>query len=374
MVKNRFSESLKKLNKDVKKEVGLNFQTFIKYENRIFFYSGHFGSTLGMKAVIQNQYGPPEFLEIGEIQKPEPKANEVLIKVMATTVNRTDCGILLARPFISRFYIGLFKPSSPIPGTDFAGQIEAIGSEVTKFSVGDRVWGFNDTGLKSQAQYMVLNECEAIFDIPEGFSYEQAASSAEGAHYANNFINKINIQKGEKVLVNGATGSIGSASVQLLKHLEVQVTAVSHSDNYDLVKSLGADKVINFDQQDFTKKEGGYHYIFDAVGKSTFAKCRPLLLPGGIYTSSELGPHAQNLYFALSTPITGKLFGWQEGKKVIFPIPFDIKASLSLMKRLMEQGKFKPLIDRKYPMEAIREAYSYVLSGQKVGNVVITYQ
>ena len=327
-----------------------------------------------MKAVIQNRYGPPEFLQIGEVQKPEPKANEVLIRVLATTVNRTDCGILLARPFVARFFTGLFKPNSPIPGTDFSGQVEVIGSEVSRFCVGDRVWGFNDSGLKSQAQYMVLKDSEAIFGIPEGFSYEQAAASAEGAHYAYNFINKINIQKGEKVLVNGATGAIGSAAVQLLKHMEVHVTAVGHSDNYDLVKFLGADKVINFDQQDFTKDEGGYHYVFDAVGKSTFSKCRHLLLPGGKYISSELGPYAQNLFLALSTPITGKFFGWQEGKKVIFPIPYDIKASLSLVKMLMEQGKFKPLIDRTYPMEAIREAYSYVLSGQKIGSVVISYQ
>jgi NADPH:quinone reductase-like Zn-dependent oxidoreductase len=273
----------------------------------------------------------------------------------------------------SPVFTGLFKPSSPVPGTDFSGQIEAIGSEVSRLKVGDRVWGFNDTGLKSQAQYMVLKDSEAIFDIPEGFSYEQAASSAEGAHYANNFINKIDIKKGEKVLVNGATGAIGSAAVQMLKHLEAQVTAVSHSDSYDLVKSLGAEKVINFDQQDFTRDKGRYHYVFDAVGKSTFAKCRPLLLPGGIYISSELGPNAQNLFLALSTPITGNKFGWKEGKRVKFPIPFDIKASLSLVKRQMEQGKFKPLIDRTYPMESIREAYTYVLSGQKKGNVVITY-
>lgn len=327
-----------------------------------------------MKAVIQNQYGPPENLQLCEIQKPEPKANEVLIKVMATTVNRTDCAILLARPFVSRFFTGLFKPNSPVPGTDFSGQVEAIGSEVSSIKVGDRVWGFNDTGLKSQAQYLVLKDKEAIFIIPEGFSYEQAAASAEGAHYAFNFINKINIQKGEKVLVNGATGAIGSAAVQLLKHMEVHVTAVGHSDNYDLVRSLGADKVINFDEQDFTKDGAGYHYVFDAVGKSTFSQCRPLLLPGGIYASSELGPNAQNLFLALSTPITGKKLGWQDGKRVIFPIPFNIKASLSLVKSLMEQGKFNPLIDRKFPMEAIREAYSYVMSGQKIGNVVISYQ
>ncbi len=268
-----------------------------------------------MKAVIQNRYGPPEFLQIGEIQKPEPKTNEVLIRVMASTVNRTDCGILLAKPFVARFFTGLLKPSSSVPGTDFSGQIEAIGSEVTKFSLGDRVWGFNDSGLKSQAQYMVLKDSEAIFIIPAGFSYEQAASSAEGAHYANNFINKIDIQKGEKVLVNGATGAIGSAAVQLLKQLDVQVTAVSHSDHYDLVNAMGADRVINFDQ-DFTKDEGRYQYVFDAVGKSTFAKCRPLLLPAGYIYFFRIGTKCSKSLFGTFHPNYGQkvwLAGRQKG-------------------------------------------------------------
>ncbi len=318
-----------------------------------------------MKAATRSQYGPPEVLSIQEIEKPIPKDNEVLIKVYATTVNRTDCAILLAKPFIMRFVTGMIRPSSPIPGTDFAGKVEATGKAVTSFKIGDHVWGFNDNGLSSHAEYMTLAADQAISTIPEGFSFPQAAASVEGAHYAYNCINKVKLNAGQKVLVNGATGAIGSSAVQFLKYLDVYVTAVCNTKNIDLMKSLGADRIIDYTKEDFTKDVDKYHFIFDMVGKSTFAKCKPLLLPGGIYISSELGPWSQNPLLALITPLLG-------GKKVIFPIPSNIKRSMSFIKSLIEKGKFKPVIDRTYPLAQIQEAYAFVLTGQKTGNVVIT--
>ncbi|MFN7120172.1 MAG: NAD(P)-dependent alcohol dehydrogenase [Saprospiraceae bacterium] len=287
-----------------------------------------------------------------------------MIKVYATTVNRTDCAIVTGKPFIMRFFTGLFKPTSPTPGTDFAGMIEAVGKDVTDFKVGDRVWGFDDNGLGSQAEYMTLAADKAIITIPDHITYEQAAASAEAAHYAYNFINKVNIKAGDKVMLNGATGAIGSAALQMLKNMGVTVTATCRGQHIELVKSLGTDRVINYETEDFTKDSERYHFVFDAVGKSTFSKCKPLLHPGGVYISSELGPGAQNPLLALITPLLG-------GKKVIFPIPLDIKRSLHFIKKLLEEGKFTPLIEKCYPLEQIAEAYQYVMRGQKVGNVVI---
>jgi NADPH:quinone reductase-like Zn-dependent oxidoreductase len=239
---------------------------------------------------------------------------------------------------------------------------------VSSLKAGDKVFGFDDDGSGSQAQYLTTHEDNAV-TMPEGISYEQAAVSSEGAHYAYNFINKVNLEKGQAVLVNGATGAIGSAAVQLLRYFEINVTAVCATKNIALVKSLGAEKVIDYTREDFTKDDKKYDCVFDAVGKSSFFKCRKLLKPGGIYISSDLGYMAQNLYLPLITPLIKRLL---ENKKTIFPMPVDIHASLLLVKKLIEQGKFKAVIDREFPLERIVEAYKYVETGQKTGNVVIT--
>ncbi|MCP4134092.1 MAG: NAD(P)-dependent alcohol dehydrogenase [bacterium] len=317
-----------------------------------------------MKASVYRKYGPPDVLEIQEVEKPAPKDNEVLIKVHAATVNRSDCAMLWAKPFFMRFATGLFKPKNPILGTDFAGIIEAVGKDATLFNIGDKVFGFDDGGISSHAQYMTLAENNALTTMPDNIKYEEAAASIEGAHYAYNFINKVELKEGQKVLVNGATGAIGSAIVQLLKHFGIAAAAVCESKNADLVKSLGANKVIDYTKEDFTQSGEKYDFVFDTVGKSTFGKCKPLLVPGGIYISSELGPMAQNIFYSLFTPIFG-------GKKVIFPLPTDRPGTLRLIKKLTEEGKFKPLIDRTYSLEEIAEAFSYVEKGQKIGNVVI---
>ncbi len=324
-----------------------------------------------MKAIVYQKYGSPDVLELKEVEKPTAKDDEVLIKIHATTVNRTDCATLRAKPFFARFFTGIFKPNKPIPGTEFAGKIEEIGKNVSSFKVGDKVFGFDDSGSGSHAQYMTILEDKALTTIPSNITYEQAAASTEGAHYAYNFIKKVNLKSGQKFLVNGATGAIGSAAVQLLKYFGAYVTAVCNTKNIELVKSLGADKVIDYTKEDFTKDNQKYNFIFDAVGKSSFAKCKPLLQPGGVYISSDLGYMAQNVFLPLITPIIKPMIG---NKKTVFTIPTDIRGSILLIKKLIEQGKFKAVIDRRYPLEQIVEAYRYVEKGQKTGNVVITVE
>ncbi|MEP6846047.1 MAG: NAD(P)-dependent alcohol dehydrogenase, partial [Panacibacter sp.] len=254
----------------------------------------------------------------------------------------------------------LFKPTLMTTGTDFAGKLEAIGKNVSRFKVGEKVWGFKGFSIGSHAEYISISEDSPVINMPENFTYEQAAASAEGAFYALDAVNMMKPTAGQKALVNGATGAIGSAMVQFLKFYGVFVTAVCAGENAELVKSLGADKIINFEKEDFTKDNEQYDVVFDAVGKSTFGKCKPLLKEKGIYTSSE-----PNIIQVLTTSLRG-------GKKVRFRPPKNIKASLAFIKDLIEKGKFKPVIDRKYPIDKIAEAYTYVASGQKIGNVIIT--
>lgn len=320
-----------------------------------------------MKAIIYEKYGPPSVLQITKKDKPIPSDHELLIRVHATTVNRTDLAMLLAKPFIMRFFTGLMKPRKKILGTDFAGTIEAVGKNVTTFKVGDEVFGLEADGLSSHAQYMTLSENKAISLKPANISFEEAAASLEGVHYAYNFINKVPSVSGKNVLVNGATGAIGSAMVQLLKYFGAHVTAVCNTKNIDLIKSLGVDEIIDYTSTDFTQTNQKYNYVFDAVGKSTFGKCKNLLTENGIYISSELGPYIQNPFLAMVTPLTGK-------KKVMFPIPVDCKRSVMLIKKIIEEGKYKAVIDKIYPMEEIAAAFSYVQTGEKTGNVVITYK
>ncbi len=320
-----------------------------------------------MKAIIYTAYGPPDVLQIKEVDKPVPKNNEVLVRVKATTVNRTDCAMLSAKPFIMRFGTGLFKPTQPVLGTEFAGEVEAVGAGVTAYKAGDRVFGFNDMGLRAYAAYLTIADDKALTTIPGNINYKQAAACCEGAHYAYNMINKVKLVAGQQVLVNGASGGIGSAAVQLLKYFGAHVVAVCGTKNIELVKGLGADRVIDYTTADFTKAGEKYDYIFDAVGKSSFGKCKPLLNAGGRYLSSELGWMAENIFLALAAPLMGN-------RKVIFPIPKDIKASVALIKKMLEEEKFKPVIDRQYSLEQIPEAFRYVQTGEKTGNVVINIE
>jgi NADPH:quinone reductase-like Zn-dependent oxidoreductase len=315
-----------------------------------------------MKASIRRTYGLPNQIRIENIEKPIPKDNEVLIKVHAATVNRTDCAILTAKPFIMRFVLGLFRPRKIILGTDFAGKVVGIGKNVKSFCINDRVFGFNDMGSKSQSEYLTQTE-DNLFSIPDNIDNKQAAASLEGAHYAYTFIHKVNIQSGQKILINGVTGGIGSALIQFVKQYDVTITATCNTKNIKLIESLGADKIYDYTKENFTDDKEKYDYIFDTVGKSTFGKCKPLLKEGGIYISSELGPYSQNLFYAIITMFLNK--------KVIFPAPYSTQKTIPYIMELLKQEKFKPIIDREYSLEDINLAYEYVLRGEKIGNVII---
>ena len=315
-----------------------------------------------MKASIRKKYCLPNQIKVESIDKPIPNENEVLIKIYATTVNRTDCANLTAKPFIMRFVLGLFKPRKTILGTDFAGELISIGKNVKSFSIGDKVFGFNDTGSESQAEY-VTTTVENLFLIPEKIDYKQAAASLEGASYAYTFIHKVNIQSGQNILINGATGGIGSALLQFVRQYDVNITATCNTNNIQLIKSLGADNIYDYTKKDFTKENDKYDFIFDAVGKSTFGKCLSLLKEKGVYISSELGPYSQNIFYSLLTLVLSK--------KVIFPTPYSTEKTIPYICNLLEKGKFNPVIDREYALEDISKAYEYVIKGQKIGNVLI---
>ena len=323
-----------------------------------------------MKALFYEQYGGPEVLGFKDVEKPTPGKGEVLIKVYATTVNRTDSATIRPIPIIARLMTGLFRPKWNIPGSEFAGIVEGIGNEVQSLKVGDKVFGFLDFNSGSHAQYMTIREDHAI-TIPDHLPYTQAAANSEGAHYAYNFIKKINLEKGHEVLVYGGTGAIGSAAIQLLKYFGAQVTAVCDTKNMDLMKSIGAYRVIDYTKEDYTRDQQRYHFVFDTVGKISFFQCRHLLLKGGVYISSDLGFMAQNVFLPFITPIIKPLLG---AKKTAFPFPTDVQGTLRLIKKLIEQGHFKAVIDRTYPFEEIIEAYKYVQLGQKTGNVVISVE
>jgi NADPH:quinone reductase-like Zn-dependent oxidoreductase len=317
-----------------------------------------------MKAIVYTKYGPPEVARLMEVAKPLPGDNEVLIKVHASTVNRTDSGFRSAEYFVSRFWSGLLRPKFQILGCEFAGIVEDMGKSVTTFKKGDKVFGYNDKSFGGHAEYLTITETYAVTSMPDFLSFDEAAALTEGAHYALVDIRAAKVERGQDVLVYGATGAIGSAAVQLLKHFGAIVTAVCNTKNVELIRSLGADVVIDYQTQDFTKTGTRFHFIFDAVGKSSFGQCKPLLSEKGIYISTELGKHGENILYALTTPLLG-------GKKLLFPIPAITKQDVIFLKELVQKGEYKPVIDRQYKLDQIVDAYKYVESGQKTGNVVI---
>lgn len=317
-----------------------------------------------MKASFHTKYGPPEVLQIVEVNKPIPKDDEVLIKIHATTVNRTDCGFRQPEYFFVRFFSGVFKPKINILGTEFAGTVEAIGKNVTLFKVGDSVFGLNTFKFGTHAEYVCIPEHKSIALKPENMSFEEAAAICDGLMLAINYIRKIDFKSTPKILINGASGSIGSAAVQLAKYYGAEITAVCRAEHFELIRSLGANKLIDYTKEDFTKTDDTYDTVLDAVGKSSFGKCKNILKPNGVYYSTELGDWAQNVFLPL--------FNSFRNKKVKFPIPTDSKKDILFFKELIEGGNFRALIDREYPLEKIVEATKYVESGEKVGNVVIT--
>jgi len=318
-----------------------------------------------MKAVVYTRYGPPDVLRLQEVEKPVPKDDEVLIRIRATTVNRTDCGF--RKPeygFIIRPLHGLFRPRKKILGSELAGEVEAVGRDVRTFKPGDKVFGLSGK-FGTHAEYICLPETGTIAIKPATMSFEEAAAVCDGLMLAMNYIRKIDFERSRDILINGASGSIGSACVQLARYYGARVTAVCKTKTIELVRSLGAERVIDYTRDDFTKDDRTYDVVIDAVGKSSFFRCRKLLKPGGVYFSTDLGFLAQNMLLALWTPLFSR-------RKVKFPIPKVSQKDIVFFKELIEAGTYRAVIDRRYLLEQIVEATRYVETGEKTANVVIT--
>jgi NADPH:quinone reductase-like Zn-dependent oxidoreductase len=317
-----------------------------------------------VKAVVYDRYGPADVLRLEDVEKPVPKEDEVLVKIHATTVNRTDAGFRSAEYFISRFFTGLLRPrpNKRTLGTEFAGGVEAVGAAVTEFKVGDRVFGIRSG---AHAEFVCVRESGVIAQMPTEMTFEEAAAVADGALTALSGLKNADLRMGRSILVYGASGSIGTAAVQLARHFDAHVTAVCNTPNVELVRSLGADEVVDYLQEDFTKNGKTYDVIFDAVGKQSFIRCRRSLKPGGIFLDTDPGFMWHLLLLALLTR-------WVGDKKARLVIARFTKEDLQFLTELIEAGKYRAVIDRRYPLEQVIEATRYVETGQKTGNVVLT--
>lgn len=315
-----------------------------------------------MKAIVYTEYGTPDVLQLKEVEKPTPKNNEVLIRVHATSVTAADGLMRRGDSFMSRIFLGFKKPRKEILGTELAGEIESIGKDVKRFKKGDQVYGFTGFGLGAYAEYACMPEKGSLAIKPANLTYEEAAAVVDGASTALFFLrDKANIQGGQKVLILGASGSIGSFAVQLARHFGAEVTGVCSTMNLELVKSLGADRVIDYIQEDFTKSDETYDIIFDTVGKMSFSGCQGSLKKNGRYLSTMGG---MNYVLMLWTSMVGS-------KRVICGMSIEKTDVLIFIKKLIETGKIKPVIDRRYPLEQMADAHRYVEQGHKKGNVVI---
>jgi NADPH:quinone reductase-like Zn-dependent oxidoreductase len=316
-----------------------------------------------VRAVVYDRYGPPEVQRLEDVARPVPKEDEVLVKIHATTVNRTDCGWRSAKPFFVRSFIGLRGPKQKILGMELAGEVEAVGADVTEFQVGDQVFGVKSFG--AHAEFVCIREGGPLAHKPAGMTFEEAAAVCDGASIALSCLRGAHLGKGRKILIYGASGSIGTAGVQLAKYFDADVTAVCNTKNVELVRSLGADEVVDYLQEDFTKNGQTYDVIFDSVGKHSFRRCRGSLKPGGTYLETDLG-------FMWHVPLLALLTRWIGNKKVTLGIAKYTKQDVLLVKELIEAGKYRPVVDRSYPLEDVVEATRYVETQQKTGNVVLT--
>jgi NADPH:quinone reductase-like Zn-dependent oxidoreductase len=316
-----------------------------------------------MKAAVITRYGSPDVVRILDAPKPTPAADEVLVRVHAATVNRTDCGELRAHPFFTRLFYGLRRPRRTIFGLDFAGTVELVGTRTVSFKQGDCVFGMCPSRSNgAQAEYVSVPE-RAVATMPAGARFDEAVV-CEGAFYANAVLKRINLKLGQKLLIYGATGAIGTAMVQLAKSSGALVTAVVATRHLELLKSLGAEHVIDYTSEDFTRIGETFDFVVDAVGKTSFFRCRKLLKPDGVFAATDLGPWGQNALLTIWSSIT-------QSNRVVIPMPRRIDGFVGFLKGLMEAGQFRAIIDRKYDLAAIADAYRYVETGQKVGIVVI---
>ena len=331
-----------------------------------------------MKAIVYTQYGSPDVLHLTGVEKPAPEDNEILIRVFATTVNIGD---IWARNFKeitpsrftmplplwlpSRMYFGFSKPRIHILGNEFAGKVEAVGKRVERFRKGDKVFGYRGQKIGANAEYLCMPEDGLVALKPANMTYEQAATVPYGALTALSLLRKANIQGGQRVLINGASGSIGSAAVQLAKYFGAEVTVVCGTPRLEFVKALGADKVIDYTREDFTKNGETYDLIFDILGKSSFAKCQSSLTKNGVYLLASF--KMKQLFQMLWTSI-------RPGKKVICALSSENPKDLIFIKELVEEGKIISIIDRCYPLEQTAEANRYVEKGHKTGSIIITVE
>ena len=315
-----------------------------------------------MQAVVYDRYGPAEVLHIEEVARPAPRENEVLVKVHASTVTRSDCGHRAADPFFSRVFTGLRRPKQRIVGMELAGVVEEVGSAVTEFEVGDEVFGLRSG---ANAEYVCVRERGALAHKPASLSFEEAAALSDGASIARACLAPADLGPGKRIVVYGASGAIGTAAVQLARATGAHVTAVCNTKNVELLRSLGPDVVVDYTQEDFTTNGETYDVVFDAVGKHSFRRCRRSLKPGGIFLETDLGFMWHVPLLALATRVIGS-------KRVTLQIPKYSKEDVTHVKELVEAGKYRPVVDRTYPLHEVVAATKYVETGQKTGNVVLT--
>jgi NADPH:quinone reductase-like Zn-dependent oxidoreductase len=318
-----------------------------------------------MRAVVQDRYGPPEVLRIVEVARPEPKDDEVLIRIVATTVTQTDTHIRAAHPAAWRLVTGFQRPRWPHLGVELSGVVEGVGATVTEFKLGDRVFG-SPPWVGTHAEYICLRESAPITRMPADMSFEEAAAVADGASQALDAVRVAEVGPGTRLVIYGASGSLGTAAVQLAKHFGAHVTGVTSTKNVELVRSIGADEVVDYTREDFRKRGETYDAIIDAVGKYAFYWARRALKPGGIYVETDFGPHKVNTLVSL---VTTRMSGTRRLK---FAAGRRRKANVVLMKELIESGEYRPVIDRRYPLEQVVEAHRYVETWHKAGNVVLT--
>ncbi|WP_040303648.1 NAD(P)-dependent alcohol dehydrogenase [Algoriphagus machipongonensis] len=321
-----------------------------------------------MKAIVATGYGTPEVFQLQSVTKPEPKANEVLVKVKTSAATKADAMMRTGKPYFARLFIGLTKPKTGIPGTGFAGIVEQVGENVSNFQVGDRVFGETAFGFKANAEFLTVSENGVILPLPENIEFAAASNFCDGHLTSYNFLKEIaDVKPGQKVLINGASGALGMSAVQIAKYLGAEVTGVCGDRNAGLIKSLGADKVLDYYKEDFTQSEDRYDIIYDTVGKSSFKACKGILKDKGIYLSPVL-------QFPLMIQMV--ITSFFKGKKAKFQATGankeeKLRFMLSEVLEIYKAGKLKTVIDRQFPLEKLAEAHTYIDSGHKKGNVVI---
>jgi NADPH:quinone reductase-like Zn-dependent oxidoreductase len=317
-----------------------------------------------MKAVVQDRYGPPDVLRIADVERPVPKDDEVLIRVRAATVSQSDVHARGAHPFPWRFVAGLRQPRWPWLGVEFAGEVVGAGPAVTEFRVGDEVYGQPHRFFGAHAELIVLPQSAPIAIKPSSLTFEEAAAVPDGSSQALDALRQAQAGPGTRIAIYGASGSLGTAAVQIARHLGAHVTGVCSTRNVDLVRSLGADDVVDYTREDLRQRGAVFDAVIDAVGKYTFTRARRALRPGGIYVATDAGPHLESLLLVVPARFVGS-------RRLVFAVGRRSKANLELMHGLIEAGDYRPVVDRVYPLDQVADAHRYVETWRKTGNVVL---